>query len=144
MSSFDSGEIIEIGNLLDTKIVVKLKMALEMILETSNHLAGLYLFSAQDYLILNKLCGIPGILSTEIDELVLSILINITAESENISEQIINTNLMTKLKQIGENSQLCRLRTAQLISNMSRHSKNVYLCLKEQWPLHEIISIFNP
>lgn len=139
--SFDAVEIYEISKLLDFKIEdPRLKLALNMILEASVHSEALSLFTSEDYIILYKICNILPSSSLDIDKLVLSILINVSAESENLSEKILNTELMNKLKQIGRKSQNCMLRTAQLIANISRYySKDTYLRMENQWTLRDLM-----
>lgn len=130
--SFESSEIINIARFLAAPKTPQnlLKTTLDMILNLSIHsITSTVFFTAEKYAIFDEL--IKQFEKQSYTEIILSILVNISATSDSLSARIIEYNsVMTECAHIGASikhnqnkpiSNLLHLRCAQLLANVSRH-----------------------
>ncbi|KAI1721207.1 protein HGH1 like protein [Ditylenchus destructor] len=143
----DASEVLTISKLLAPSVPSQVrKHALELILEASVQTAGLHLFSAENFTILDGLCelflnSLPEVASKQT---ILSILVNVTAESNKLAERILSKeNVVQKCIEECSQKGVCLLRSTQLMANISRHcAQRLHLLMEEQWTtyLHEIFA----
>lgn len=143
--SFTNLEIKNLTNILASAATKPhlLNETLKMILEISLHSStGVLLLKSNDFAILNELLKL--FIKKFNNEIILSILINISASSELLNEQIVNNKFFmiecTKLcsiinkKQNEIKSNLIYLRSVQLLANISRHfSQKVLEIFDAHW-----------
>ncbi|KAI1729367.1 protein HGH1 like protein [Ditylenchus destructor] len=143
----DTSDVLTISKLLAPSVPIQVrKHALELILEASIQTSGLHLFSAENFTILDGLCELFSNSVTEVasKQTILSILVNVTAESNNLAERILSKENVVQ-KCIEECSQKgpCLLRSTQVMANISRHcAQRLHLLMEEQWTtyLHDIFA----
>lgn len=140
--SFDDDDVDRISRILSSpKTPLNLlKTTYQMILDVSIHTPGILLLSKKDCNILNKsIESLQKSSDSSIIEIILSILVNVSADSHLLCEKIIKYDFLTKncvqiSKRLDTFDPKLHLRCLQVFSNLSRQCpKMVNIAFEKHW-----------